>query len=143
MCLVQSTRAACRIQPEWDAPSSGPPDPAKRCVTCLPVTLGEATYGPIGRRSKLGGWLLHMGVRMAGTADLPWVVVEADKRLFAIATGQVREMLIAPRVARVPRTPESVRGVMNLRGQVMPLVDLRMRLGVLPAGAAVRAARAA
>ena len=39
-------------------------------------------------------------------------------------------MLEFTRATKVPRTPESVRGVINLRGSVVPVVDLRLKLGL-------------
>jgi purine-binding chemotaxis protein CheW len=50
--------------------------------------------------------------------------------VFAIATQDLREMVIMPEVARIPNVPDYVRGVINLRGRVMPLLDLRKRIGL-------------
>ena len=38
-------------------------------------------------------------------------------------------------ITRVPRTPEAVRGVVNLRGKVIPVVDLRRKFGLAAAAA--------
>ncbi len=62
---------------------------------------------------------------------MPWVIVQLKNQYFALATQDVREMLIMPEVARVPNMPDYIRGVINLRGRVMPLVDLRRRLGMV------------
>jgi len=65
--------------------------------------------------------------------DMPWAVVQLKNQCFALATQDVREMLIIPAIVRVPNMPAYVRGVINLRGRVMPLVDLRKRLGMASA----------
>jgi len=52
--------------------------------------------------------------------------------LFAIPILAVQEIRGWETVSRTPRAPEHVLGVMNLRGVVIPIVDLRVRLG-LPA----------
>jgi purine-binding chemotaxis protein CheW len=52
--------------------------------------------------------------------------------LFAIPILAVQEIRCWETVSRTPRAPEHVLGVMNLRGAVIPIVDLRVRLG-LPA----------
>jgi chemotaxis signal transduction protein len=51
---------------------------------------------------------------------------------YAIAILRVREILTYTALTRVPRAPEFIAGVMNLRGSVIPVVDLRVKLG-LPA----------
>ena|ERR1035437_8125576 len=49
---------------------------------------------------------------------------------FAIAIAKVREVLDYTNVTKVPRAPEFLRGVINLRGSVVPVIDLRMSLNM-------------
>lgn len=58
-----------------------------------------------------------------------WVVVATGDTLYAVPSLLVQTMVIMPTIASVPKTPEHIRGVINLRGQVLPLVDLRKRCG--------------
>jgi len=51
----------------------------------------------------------------------------------AVAIDDVREILEVGRLTALPRTPGFVRGVMNLRGAVVPVIDLMARLGQAPA----------
>lgn len=51
----------------------------------------------------------------------------------AVAIDDVREILEVGRLTALPRTPDLVRGVMNLRGAVVPVIDLLARLGQRPA----------
>jgi purine-binding chemotaxis protein CheW len=53
-----------------------------------------------------------------------------DHERYAVEIAKVREVLEFTSVNRVPRTPESMRGVINLRGNVVPVVDLRLKLGL-------------
>lgn len=53
-----------------------------------------------------------------------------DDEVFALDIGQVREVLDFTAITRVPRTPEFMRGVINLRGNVVPVVDMRMKFGL-------------
>jgi purine-binding chemotaxis protein CheW len=46
---------------------------------------------------------------------------------YAVEVGKVREVLEYTTVTKVPRTQEFMRGVINLRGSVVPVVDLRMK----------------
>lgn len=43
---------------------------------------------------------------------------------------KVRELIGLLEITRVPRTPDFVRGVINLRGRVIPVVDLRVKFGM-------------
>jgi len=52
--------------------------------------------------------------------------------LFAIDVAQVREVLEVSSITRVPTAPEYMRGVVNVRGQATPVVDLRLRFGLPP-----------
>lgn len=51
-----------------------------------------------------------------------------DER-FAISITDVREIIEVESLARVPMTPDYISGVINLRGNVAPVVDLAVRLG--------------
>jgi purine-binding chemotaxis protein CheW len=50
--------------------------------------------------------------------------------VFALDIAKVREVLDFTTVTKVPRTPEFMRGVINLRGSVVPVVDLRLKFGM-------------
>ena len=50
--------------------------------------------------------------------------------LFAIDIFSVREILDYTDITRIPQTPEYMRGVVNVRGSAVPVVDLRMKFGL-------------
>jgi purine-binding chemotaxis protein CheW len=50
--------------------------------------------------------------------------------VFALDIGKVREVLDFTTVTKVPQTPEFMRGVINLRGGVVPVVDLKLKFGM-------------
>jgi purine-binding chemotaxis protein CheW len=50
--------------------------------------------------------------------------------IFALDISKVREVLDFTAITKVPRTPEFMRGVINLRGSVVPVVDLRLKFGM-------------
>ena len=52
---------------------------------------------------------------------------------YGVDIGAVREIIRLQEITNVPRTPEFVEGVINLRGKVIPVVDIRKRFG-LPVG---------
>jgi purine-binding chemotaxis protein CheW len=49
---------------------------------------------------------------------------------FAMQVVRVREIMGVPEITAVPQTPEYVKGVINLRGKVIPVVDLRLKFGL-------------
>jgi purine-binding chemotaxis protein CheW len=51
------------------------------------------------------------------------------ERVFAVGIESVREIIQYGAMTLVPRTPDFVRGVINLRGSVVPVIDLQARLG--------------
>jgi purine-binding chemotaxis protein CheW len=52
------------------------------------------------------------------------------KEEFAIQVLRVREIMGVQEITAVPQTPAYVKGVINLRGKVIPVVDLRMKFGM-------------
>jgi purine-binding chemotaxis protein CheW len=48
---------------------------------------------------------------------------------FAVPIALVHEIVRLPRITAVPEAPSYVEGVMNLRGKIVPVVDLRKRFG--------------
>ncbi len=58
------------------------------------------------------------------------VVFQLAGEFYAVDIHQVREIIRVPEVTRVPRTPDFVEGVINLRGSVIPIIDLRKRFGM-------------
>lgn len=52
--------------------------------------------------------------------------------LFAINVDHVIEMVEVPKVTKVPKAPDYMYGVINLRGQVLPVIDTRIKFGMEP-----------
>src|SRR5690625_4204069 len=57
------------------------------------------------------------------------VVFSVADETYGVDIHQVREIIRVPEITRVPRTPDFVEGVVNLRGSVIPVLDLRKRFG--------------
>ncbi len=61
---------------------------------------------------------------------LPYVIAGVKDLQLAVSAKYVQEIVRTPQWHEVPHTPPYVRGVINLRGKVLPLVDLRLRIGL-------------
>ena len=70
--------------------------------------------------------------RTAGGKFLTFFLAEEE---YGIEITKVQEIIGMLPITRVPRTPEAVRGVINLRGKVIPIVDLRRKFGLDAAAA--------
>ncbi len=66
------------------------------------------------------------------SASAQYITFKLGDELFAIDVAQVREVLELPLITRVPTAPAYMRGVVNVRGKAVPIVDLRAKFG-LPA----------
>jgi purine-binding chemotaxis protein CheW len=49
---------------------------------------------------------------------------------FALDVAKVREILEQSNITKVPQTPDFMRGVINLRGSVVPVIDMRLKLSI-------------
>lgn len=61
--------------------------------------------------------------------DLQIVGLRVGRETFGIPIAMVREIVRIPEVTAVPNAPEYLEGVINLRGRIIPVVDLRKRFG--------------
>lgn len=78
------------------------------------LTQGSANVGTVNSVAKAGKYLTFQ--------------LAAEE--YGIEILKVREIIGLMRVTRIPQSPHYIRGVINLRGKVIPVVDLRTRFGM-------------
>ena len=66
---------------------------------------------------------------MSMEKDLQVVGFRIGNETFGVRIGSVREIVRVPEITAVPSAPDTVEGVINLRGQIIPVMDLRKRFG--------------
>ena len=66
-----------------------------------------------------------------------YLTFKLDDEIFALDITKVREVMDFTAITKVPRTPDFMRGVINLRGSVVPVVDLRLKFGMSMTGKTV------
>jgi purine-binding chemotaxis protein CheW len=64
--------------------------------------------------------------------DIQVACVKMDDGLYAVDIMRIKEIIRLPKLAPLPRALHFVEGVINLRGSVIPVVDLRKRFGLPP-----------
>ena len=94
--------------------------------------MSAATHG-----TQNGDWeaLARRAARARDEGEAPAAIRELlsfrlDDAPYAIPVERVREIVRHRRITQVPRTPPWVLGVVALRGEVVQVVDLRMRIGL-------------
>lgn len=74
----------------------------------------------------------------APAGELHLVTFALDREEYGVPVAQVREVIRVADITRVPQAPPHVRGVTNLRGRILPVVELRSRLGLAPVAPTAR-----
>lgn len=63
---------------------------------------------------------------------LQWVTFRLEEETYGINVMQVQEVLRYTEIAPVPGAPDYVLGIINLRGNVVTVIDTRARFGLMP-----------
>ena len=59
-----------------------------------------------------------------------YIKIEMGAETFGIDIGFVDNILRMQRITRVPNVPDYVKGVINLRGEIVPIINLRLKMGL-------------
>lgn len=62
--------------------------------------------------------------------ELQVVGFRIGNEMYGVRIGAVREIVRVPEITAVPNAPGTIEGVINLRGQIVPVMDLRKRFGL-------------
>jgi purine-binding chemotaxis protein CheW len=64
------------------------------------------------------------------TETVQYLTFKLADEVFALDVAKVREILEITTITKIPQTPEFMRGVINLRGSVVPVIDMRLKFGM-------------
>lgn len=70
-----------------------------------------------------------MTARRTVDKDLQVVGFRIGTETYGVRIGSVREIVRVPEITSVPSAPDLIEGVINLRGKIIPVMDLRKRFG--------------
>lgn len=62
--------------------------------------------------------------------EIQLVIFKLGREEYGVSILQVQEIKRITEITRVPHTPEYIKGVINLRGSVLPVIDLKRRLNL-------------
>lgn len=101
---------------EGKVSSEGQPAAAK------PETAGGKKSGTVVdvAKEQVTAEMAHLIVFKLGTEE------------YAIRIDQVKEVTVTPNITRMPRTPDFVKGVANVRGDIIAIIDLEKRFQIKP-----------
>jgi purine-binding chemotaxis protein CheW len=71
-----------------------------------------------------------MANEAGGSAERQLVVFRLAQDVYGFEIQAVREIIRMQEITRVPNAPEFIEGVINLRGRICPVMDLRKRFGI-------------
>ncbi|EIM64972.1 MULTISPECIES: chemotaxis protein CheW [Desulfobacter] len=74
--------------------------------------------------------LMDQAIREINTKIGKYLTFSLEKEEYGIGILKVKEIIGMMPITSVPRTPQFVKGVINLRGKVIPIVDLRAKFGM-------------
>jgi purine-binding chemotaxis protein CheW len=112
-----------------EAPTAAPA-PTAPSATSLPTHAIEALLPPSEAAPAHGEPALPTGRRRrAEDRVTSWLRFNLARQCFAVEVLKVQEVLRVPSILPVRGTDEATLGVMNLRGQIVPVMDLAIRLG--------------
>ena len=89
--------------------------------------LGPGPFKDLARSAALHGQAL-----VESTTERELLVLWLDDDPYALPIERVREIVRFRAITPVPRVPAAVRGVLSLRGEIVQVIDLRLRLGLPP-----------
>ena len=73
---------------------------------------------------------MDQAVKVMANREGKYLTFTMAKEEYGIGILKIKEIIGMMPITPVPRTPEHVKGVINLRGKVIPVVDLRLRFGM-------------
>ena len=71
-----------------------------------------------------------MTEKIYSSNEVQLVIFKLGREEYGVSILQVQEIKRMTDITRVPHTPDYIRGVINLRGSVLPVVDLKKRLNL-------------
>lgn len=74
--------------------------------------------------------VMDQAVKRMTEREGKYLTFSLDREEYGIGILKVKEIIGMMRITPVPQTPEYVKGVINLRGKVIPVIDLRLRFGM-------------
>ena len=117
-------------EPVWLAqPAPKSPAPASAQAEASLAAILEEISTSVAQRRRIDSAIPANKSRSHSASAAQYVVFYLSSTRFALPIDAVIEVSTVPRITHLPRIPHYVRGVANLRGEILPVLDLRSLLG--------------
>jgi purine-binding chemotaxis protein CheW len=117
---ILALAASTTVQPVASAPAPVEPQPEPR-----------AEGGPAARSHNVGFFAApRKEEKQATEATEQIVTFFLAREEYGIDVRLVDQIIRVPEITLVPRAPDFIRGVINLRGRIIPVLDLKRKLGI-------------
>jgi len=149
MVALPASGLAEDILRQLDTPREAPPAPAVEAAPAggaITLPASGLAEDVLPRAEAQGGHSLSFFAapvqdqRAAAEATEHLATFFLDREEYGVDVRQVQEIRRVSEITSVPRAPEFIRGVINLRGRILPVLDLKRKLGLgeVEAGRATR-----
>lgn len=71
-----------------------------------------------------------MSIKKNGSGSNSYLSFKLGDELFAIHVSGITNIIEVPKITKVPQVPDFMKGVINLRGKILPLIDTKLKLGL-------------
>lgn len=88
------------------------------------TNVKEVTIEDIKREAALDVQRKDMGVR------IQLIIFKLGTEEYALSIDQIKEVVLTPRIAKMPQTPSYIKGVANIRGNIIAILDLEEKFGI-------------
>ena len=58
------------------------------------------------------------------------IIFKLGTEEYALSIDQIKEVVLTPRIAKMPQTPSYIKGVANIRGNIIAILDLEQKFGI-------------
>ena len=79
---------------------------------------------------ELGAKSLDASEMTSLSEEISIIAFQLGEEIFGLELQEVREIIMVGMITPVPRAPSFIQGVLNLRGEIIPVIDLRARFGL-------------
>jgi purine-binding chemotaxis protein CheW len=84
---------------------------------------------PLDSTARCAGDAAKASQQAAGSSTETWVLFLVDDQRYGLPLWEVERIVRAVEVKPLPEAPAHIRGIINVQGRVLPVVDLRVRFG--------------
>jgi len=86
--------------------------------------IGETTINEVLREAAADVQKKDVGKR------IQLIIFKLGSEEYALPIDQIKEVVLTPRIAKMPQTPVYIKGVANIRGSIIAILDLEQKFGI-------------